>query len=73
MANRKTRITVDLDEGLTKRLNSITESTGYTRADVFRNSLRLYEWFLEKVNEGNNLYIAPKDAPEKLTKVELLN
>lgn len=60
---KTTRVQLELAEGPYKRLKDlkeITEATTYT--EVIKNSLRIYEHFVQKQAEGNKIYIKDKDG-----------
>jgi hypothetical protein len=50
---KKVRITIDLSGGLYERLIKMESASGATsKADVVRDALRLYEFFVKKHAEG---------------------
>jgi hypothetical protein len=61
---------LDFTEEAYNRLNAIREMSGAkTNAEVVRNALRLYEWFLEQIRAGYTIQIVKDD---KVREVELL-
>lgn len=47
-------------------LDSLTEQTGLdSRADVIKNALRVYEWFVTKVDEEDIIEIKDRDSQVK--------
>ena len=65
---KKKRLQFDLTPEKVKNLDELKERAGLpTRAKLFRNSLRLYEWYLREIKEnGGELYIEKNGKREKV-------
>lgn len=50
--SQKTRITLDLSPGGYARLQKLAKAANATSANVLRQALQLYEFVVEKTNEG---------------------
>jgi metal-responsive CopG/Arc/MetJ family transcriptional regulator len=63
------RIAFDVEPEALKQIDELMEKTGTTsRAELFRDSLRLFSWWTEKQNEGYEVVLR-KDGED--TVVEL--
>ena len=67
---KRKRIAFDVEEEALKQIDELIEKTGAAnRAELFRDSLRLYMWWTEKQDEGYDVVLR-KDGEED-TVVEL--
>lgn len=61
MSNKK-RLQLDFSKEAVERLDLLKESTGVSsRADVFRNALKLYDTYVEKKKEGYSCRMVKDD------------
>lgn len=66
---KETRIAFDVEPKALKQIDELAEKTGAaSRADLFRDSLRLFSWWTEKQDEGYDVVLR-KDGED--TVVEL--
>ncbi len=67
--NTKQRIQFDFTAESMKRLENLKEVTdATTKAEVVRNALRLYEWFVTQIDPNSTLEIKDKEG-ETLYKI----
>lgn len=59
------RITVDLTPDLHQRADRLSETIGKTKAEIFREGLKLIEHMLECKTNGEKIIIVTKDGQEK--------
>ncbi len=53
MAERRRRVSFDLDQAVYDRLQALMETTGTkSKAEVVRRALRVYEWLVEQEEHG---------------------
>jgi Arc/MetJ-type ribon-helix-helix transcriptional regulator len=63
----KVRLTVDLSERDDARLRALAQQVSApSKADVIRDALRLYEYFVQKVSEGHHVLLEKDDARERI-------
>jgi hypothetical protein len=57
------RVQIEFSQDAANRLRQIKELSGATsNADVMRNALRFYDWFLKQQNDGWSLQLRRGDA-----------
>ena len=67
MTPDKIRLTLDLTKPLDDRLERLKHLTGAaSKADVLRESLRLYEFLVARVAEGSSLHLERDGRSERL-------
>jgi hypothetical protein len=67
--NTKQRIQFDFTPESMKRLENLKEKTdATTKAEVVRNALRLYEWFVTQIDPNSTIEIKDKEG-ETLYKI----
>jgi hypothetical protein len=67
--NTKQRIQFDFTPESMKRLESLKEKTdATTKAEVVRNALRLYEWFVTQIDPTSTVEVKDKEG-ETLLKI----
>ena len=68
--NHKQRIQFDFSPEALKRLEGLKEKTdATTKAEVIRNALKLYEWFVNQVDANNIVEIKDEKDEKTLYKV----
>lgn len=61
--NTKQRVQFDFSPEALQRLEDLKERTdATTKAEVVRNALKLYEWFVTQVNPESTIEIQDKDS-----------
>ena len=66
-AARRHRLQLDFSPDAYERLHRIREmSDASTNAEVVRNALRLYDWFLEQRHEGARLQVVRGDLVKEI-------
>lgn len=66
-ATDKIRLTLDLTKPLDERLEKLKHMTGAaSKADVVRESLRLYEYLVTRSAEGASLHMEQNGRTERL-------
>jgi hypothetical protein len=69
LENTKQRIQFDFTPESMKRLENLKEKTdATTKAEVVRNALRLYEWFVTQIDPTSTVEIKDKEG-ETLFKI----
>jgi hypothetical protein len=59
----KERVQLDFSPEALKRLEQLREKVGAsTRAEVIRQALRLYEWFIEETDSDTMILLSGKDG-----------
>ena len=67
IASKRRRLQLDFSPEAYDRLVRIRErSEAATNAEVVRNALRLYDWFLEQKNNGSTLQIVQEDSVKEV-------
>ena len=71
--NKKQRIVLDMSQNSVSRLDFLKEAIeAESRAAVFRQALRLYEWVITQEKEGMSVYIGNmEEEPAGLTKIKI--
>ncbi len=60
--SKPTRLQFDVTPEALEKLDALKKEAGATtRADLVRNALRLYEWFLQQKSNGNEILIRKGD------------
>lgn len=63
----KTRLQFDVTDETLQELNELQSSTGAsTRAELLRNALRLYGWFMAQREAGYAVYTKKNEKVEKI-------
>jgi predicted DNA-binding protein len=63
---RFSRVTVDLSENAHQRLEFLEEAVGASKADLFREALRLYEWAIQTYIDGGDFYAVKDGRTERV-------
>ncbi len=73
MSKGKRKITIELSPTAGKRLDLLkSEVETESPADVFRQSLQLFEWVVKEARKGNKFYIGPtKEDAEEIKVIKL--
>lgn len=67
MENKSHRVQLDFSSEAFEKLVEIKKKSGATtNAEVIRNALRLYEWFLQKRSENYKLQIEKDDVVKEV-------
>ncbi len=68
--SKPTRLQFDVTPEALEKLEELKKKAGATtRADLVRNALRLYEWFLSQKSDGNEILVR---KGEELVSVEFI-
>lgn len=71
MTDKRRRVQLDFSPQAFKRLQAVKEQVeARTNAEVVRNALRLYEWFLTQRDESAEVMVKRKDG--EVVQVELI-
>lgn len=73
MAREKTRIALELTPEAAKQLDDLKERAGVaTRAELIRNALKLYAWFVEQEKQGCEVAVRdPAHGDERIVQLFL--
>jgi hypothetical protein len=64
--NERQRVQIDFSPAALKVLTQIKDRSGATsNAEVVRNALRLYDWFLSQKAEGAKIHVVASDGTTK--------
>jgi len=67
MNTKKHRLQFDITHESLQELDALKEQArAATRAEVVRNALRLYSWFLSQQAEGKHILVRKGDRTEKI-------
>lgn len=66
----KNRQTIDLNDRDVAKLEKLAENAA-SKAEVMRNALRVYEWFLREQQEGNAIYVK-ETGSEQFIKIHFI-
>ena len=68
--NRKKTIAFEVEEETLEQIEELIERTGaVSRAELFRDSLRLYSWWQDKHDEGYDV-VLQKDGADTVVKLK---
>lgn len=66
MENEKIRLTVDVSADLYNRIVELEKFVGAeSKAQIFREALRLYEYIAHELASGSEFFVREKDFTEK--------